>query len=497
MDELELTARVRKILNRRPAVGFVLGVVRDGSLRFVHAHGVADVATRTPVTQDTVLRVASITKTFTAIAVMQLWEAGLIDLDAPANDYLRGYRLVPRRTTWRPATVRHLLTHTAGIAEQVPRLGMLRPDFGESVPEGRRVPSPAEYYRGRLRVDAEPGTRFRYGDHGFATLGQIVEDVTGGPLDRYLREHVFRPLGMAATTLVRNEVDPARLATGYTLRRHGIRAVPVRQWVTVGASNAYSTLADMARYVAALLGRGGNEHGSVLEPATPATMFAAQYQPDPRIPGMGLGFWRRETGGHPVVEHLGLLPGFDSQIVLAPDDGVGVLAFTNGTRNGALWLSTELAGLLDELLGVPDPMIRTDIPQRPESWDTLCGRYYLPGPLTDVRVRAFVGAGVAVFVRDGRLHLRFLTPVPALAKGFPLHPDDEADPRSFTIDLSGFGFGAFPVRFGVDPATGAAAVHFEVMPLSAHQRSRRRMDGARSSSTIRSSRRGLVRDLGP
>ena len=193
ISELEVKARVGEILNRRPAVGFALGVVRNGSLEFFYGHGVADVGSKRPVAEDTVFRIASITKTFTAIAVMQLWEQGLVDLDAPANDYLRAYRLVPAKSSWRPATVRHLLTHTAGIGEQVPRSGMLRRDFGESVKVGRRMPSLAEYYRGRLRLYAEPGTMFRYGDHGPATLGQIVEDVSGTSLDRYFREHVFGP----------------------------------------------------------------------------------------------------------------------------------------------------------------------------------------------------------------------------------------------------------------------------------------------------------------
>ena len=97
VDELGLEARVGEILNRHPAVGLAVGVVRNGSLEFFSGHGVADIAANTPVTQDTVFRIGSITKTFTAIAVLQLWEQGLIDLDAPANDYLRAYRLIPAR----------------------------------------------------------------------------------------------------------------------------------------------------------------------------------------------------------------------------------------------------------------------------------------------------------------------------------------------------------------------------------------------------------------
>jgi CubicO group peptidase (beta-lactamase class C family) len=335
VDEFGMKAKAGEILNRRPAVGLAVGVVRNGDLEFFHGHGLADIASNTPITEDTVFRIASITKTFTAVAVMQLWEQGSVDLDAPANEYLRAYKLVPAKAGFRPVTVRHLLTHTAGIREVLHPSGLLKlRDLGETVQLGRPVPSLAEYYRGGLCVDAEPGTRFTYTDHGFATLGQIVDDVSGVPLDRYLREHVFEPLGMAHTDLVRSVRVASRLATGYELRSGGARAVTDYEVITVGGGAAYSTPRDMARYLTALLGGGKGEHGPVLDPATLATMFEPHYRPDPRIPGFGFGFFRVDLHGHLAVEHDGILPGFDSQIFLAPRDGVGVMAFANGARRG-------------------------------------------------------------------------------------------------------------------------------------------------------------------
>ena len=466
LDERQLETRVAEILHRRPAVGLAVGVVRDGALQFFSAHGVADIASRAPVTEDTVFRIGSITKTMTAIAAMQLVERGLIDLDAPANGYLRAYRLVPRKREWRPATVRHLLTHTAGVAEEVPRTAAVRRDYGVGFPPGR-VPTPAEYYQGRVRLDVEPGTRFRYTDHGPTAVGQIVADVSGLPLDRYLRERVFAPLGMADTDLVLGDRLRPRLATGYRLRGSGPRAVPRRDSVTAAAGNAYSTPRDMARYLAALTGGGANEHGRVLEPATLATMFAPQYQPDPRIPGLGLAFWRVDGGGHCVVEHQGTVPGFDSQIFLAPDDGVGVMAFTNGTGRGPFWLPVEIGALLEDLIGIAHRRIRTDVPQHPEVWGQLCGWYRVPGPVTDVRATSFLGAGLEVFVRGGRLWLRILTPVPALARGLELRPDDAGDPYAFQLDLGRFGMGGIRVVFSQDPDGRARGLHLEMQPVSA------------------------------
>ena len=469
IDQVQLTARVEEILNRRPAVGMAVGVVRDGSLEFFYGHGVADAAAMTPITADTIFRIASITKTFTAIAVMQLSEQGRIDLDAPANDYLRAYRLVPAKASFRPATMRHLLTHTAGISEVLHPYDLLRPLFGETVRLGLPVPKLSEYYRGGLRIGAEPGSRFTYTDHGFATLGQIVEDVSGEPLERYLREHVFEPLGMADTSLIRTKSARSRLAKGYNLRSGGAQIVTDYEMVPAAASSAYSTAQDMASYVVALMGGGANSHGSVLKPATLASMFEPHYQPDPRVPGIGLAFWRGSIAGHRVIEHGGILPGFNSEIFVAPDDGVGVIALTNGSRGAMLWLPAEVAGLLNHVLGAPDQGIRADIPQHPEIWSEICGWYYLPGRLTDARARMMSGAGVEVFQRKGRLWLRCLSPVPSAYRGFPLRPDDEKDPYVFRIDLSEFGIGTARVVFSGDSETGMTAVHLDLLPMSARK----------------------------
>jgi CubicO group peptidase (beta-lactamase class C family) len=259
IDKQEMGARVAGILNRWPAVGLAVGMVRDGRLEFFHGHGLADIASNTPVTEDTVFRIGSVTKTFTAVAVMQLWEQGLVDLDAPANDYLRAYELISARTSHRPATVRHLLTHTSGIPEVVYPSRILGPVFGEMVKLGQPVPSLADHYRDGIRLAAEPGTRYTYSDDGFATLGQIVEDVTGTPFDRYLRERIFEPLGMADTDLLRSDRIMARLATGYELGSGGAKAVDDGELITAGGGAIFSTPRDMARYVAALLGRGVSE----------------------------------------------------------------------------------------------------------------------------------------------------------------------------------------------------------------------------------------------
>jgi CubicO group peptidase (beta-lactamase class C family) len=470
-DEIELSTRVGEVLNRWPTAGLAVGVVRGGSLSWFHGHGVADAGSNTPVTKNTVFRIASITKTITAVAVMQLWERGVVELDAPANDYLRAYRLIPAKAGVRPATVRHLLTHTAGVRAVRTPLDLLRPALGWGAPVGRSAPSLAEYYQGGLRVDVEPGTKWAYSNHGFATLGQIVEDVSGLLFDRYLRERVFGPLGMESSDLIRSERVRSRLATGYALGSGGLKAVTDRENATPGAGGAYSTTSDMARFLSALLGGGANEHGSVLKPETLALMFEPHYQPDPRLPGMGLGFFRDEVGGHRTVGHDGIWNGFRTAMLLAPEERVGVLAFANTgwfDPRGAPVPVTN--ALLRHLLGVADDVVRADVPEHPEVWSDLCGFYsFGPGVLTDPQPRMTLGAGVEVAVRGERLMVRGQMPIPVVRRGLRLYPEAD-DPYAFRIDLSALKLGTSPVVFGRGPGGEVRALHLNLVPMSLHKR---------------------------
>ena len=442
IDDSSLKARVAEVLSRWPSAGLAAGVVRGGSLEWFVGYGVADIQTKAPVTRDTVFRIGSITKTFTAIAVMQLCEQGLVDLDAPANGYLRSVQLVPAKANFRPATARHLLTHTAGVGYWRQLSDLLRPGAGSGVRAGRRpVPPLADYYRKGLPVEVEPGTKWVYSNHGFAVLGQIVEDVTGQPLDRYLRDHIFEPLGMEHTDLIRSGRVQPHLATGYTLRSGGLKPVADREVPTAGGGGMYSTPADMARYIAALLRMAAGEHGLVLQPETLASMFRPHFQPDPRIPGMGLAFEPGEESGFKTVGKTGVVSGFLSAMVLTPDDGVGGFVLGNtGSLSGRGAPAPLASALFRRVLGLPDGAIRSGIPPRPEIWSELCGWYGLdPGPVTNLITRALFGAGAEVTVHRGHLILRPLTPLPAMRRSLRLHPDDPDDPRVFRAESPEYG----------------------------------------------------------
>jgi len=219
-----------------------------------------------------------------------------------------------------------------------------------------------------------------YSNHGFAALGQIVEDVSGEPFERYLRGHIFGPLGMDHTDLVLSGQLRAGLATGYTLRRRGLRPVTPREVPTPGGGGVYSTPADMARYLTALLHGGANEHGRILTADSVQAMFRPHFQPDPRVAGTALGFEPHAERGRVLICKGGTISGFLSALEMAPEDGVGVvvLANTGGLDNRGI-PEPLAAALTRRLLGMPGNPVRDDVAPHPEVWDALRG-WYAPTP---------------------------------------------------------------------------------------------------------------------
>jgi CubicO group peptidase (beta-lactamase class C family) len=450
----DLRQLVTEVANRWPSAGLAVAVVRGGTLESFIGTGYADVDRGMPITVDTVFRVASITKTFTAIAVMQLRDQGAIDLDAPADHYLRTFRLAPAAGVSMP-TLRHLLTHTAGIGYWRRLSDVLRPGLGSGDVARGQVPTLADYYRDGLPVEVEPGTKWMYSNHGIAVVGQIVEDVTGEPIGRYLRDHVLRPLAMDDTDLTRSERVRDALATGYALGRTGLKPVTHRDALLVAAGGMYSTPADLARYLGALLHGGVGERDVVLGPESVGELFSAHHRPDPRLPGTGLTFMLDDVGGHLIASHGGILSGFLSAIALAPDDGVGVVVLANtGTLRGRGAPEPLAGALMRRLIGAPGDPIRHDVPQHPEVWSELRGWYGMePGPVTNLFFRLIMGAGVEVKVRRDHLLLQPLTPLPPMRSGFRLNPDDPDDPYVFRVDFSSMGLGDLRAVFTADSRT--------------------------------------------
>ena len=222
VDELEVKRTVTEALDRWPSAGVAVGIVRDGSPAWFFGHGVADVESKAPIARETVFRVGSLTKTFTAVAVMQLAERGLVDLDAPASSYLRGFRLRPARPAFQP-TVRNLLTHTGGVGYWRRLSDVLQPGVGSGDLAGARS--------GRPGAERVLPSRPAGGDRARNQVGlQQPRLRRAGPDRRRRHRRAPRPLSArAAVRAARDGADrPPTVTTSARTAGEGLRPALAR-----------------------------------------------------------------------------------------------------------------------------------------------------------------------------------------------------------------------------------------------------------------------------
>ncbi|MEO7370256.1 MAG: serine hydrolase domain-containing protein, partial [Ilumatobacteraceae bacterium] len=317
--------------------GLAAGIVRDGRLVHAVTIGHSSIAGNRPVTARSVFRAGSISKILTAIAVMQLVADGRVDLDGPVNDHLSEFS-INTPVGSRPVTVRDLLTHTSGIGELRRWSDIARPSIGMAVAPDRPMPSLGDYYAPALQAGVPAGQKWSYANHGFAVLGAVVEHVTGKSFAQYVRDAILDPLAMTGSDFSRSDRVSAELCDGYAIGRRGNKAVRYMDIIPGPAGALFTNLDDMARFIGVLCDEGGN----ILDAASLGMMISPQFHVDTRLPAMGLAFFLSNLAGHRVVSHDGGVDGFISHLRVAPDDGAGVIVFTNSA-------STEISMAIDRL----------------------------------------------------------------------------------------------------------------------------------------------------
>jgi CubicO group peptidase (beta-lactamase class C family)/ketosteroid isomerase-like protein len=327
--------------------GAVVTVVSGGRVIFSKGFGFADLETRRPMTDSTIIRIGSISKVMTATAVMQLVDRGRVQLDSNVDVYLRDLRIQTRYRA--PTTVRHLLTHTAALDEIRP--GPLAENETSLLPL-------REYLRARLVQYAPPGKATAYSTYGLSLAGVIVEDVSGIPFERYLVDSIWRPLGMTRTWVTVPEAMRSRAATPYDVQGDSAVRAPWEWYHTTPASAMNSTAADMARFMMAqLAGRS-----AVLSERTTREMQREQITMHPMLPGWGLGWQQIRRGGDERgIQHGGDVAGFSSLLTLLPARNLGVFVVSH--REGSELRHVVTRALLDRLAPARDPAAAT----RPES----------------------------------------------------------------------------------------------------------------------------------
>ncbi|HRN54347.1 MAG TPA: serine hydrolase domain-containing protein, partial [Gemmatimonadaceae bacterium] len=201
---------VRSFAAQRRVPGWAYGIVIDGRLEHVVAGGLRNVERNAATDTATVFRIASMSKSFAALAVLQLRDEGKLALDDPAERYVPELRGLRYATSDAPRiTIRHLLTHSAGFPEDNP--------WGDQQLDASEEAFSA-MLRGGIPFSNAPGTAYEYSNYGFAILGRVIRNVSGQPYAQYLRERILLPLGMRHTYLEYGDVPAERLAYGYRLQ---------------------------------------------------------------------------------------------------------------------------------------------------------------------------------------------------------------------------------------------------------------------------------------
>ncbi|WP_437728399.1 serine hydrolase domain-containing protein [Sorangium sp. So ce861] len=338
----QIEAHLGAELDRQKLPGFAIGIVVDGELAVSRGFGAIDPATGAAPDADTVYRVGSITKTFTAAAILKLRDEGKLALDDPASRYLPELAEVVYPTADSPRiTLRHLLTHASGL----PRLG--RFDYSDSTREVTAAEVRAAVPGAALEY--VPGTKEVYSNFGFSLLGLVVERVSGRRYRDYVSEAILAPLGMTSSVWDEGAVPAGRLATGH-VKKHGTLK-PEPHW-RFGASEAagglYTSVRDMARYAAFQLSayppRSGADAGplrrsSVREAHTAARPASLSVEPagpegryavDARASAIGLA-WRalESCEDEEVVLHSGAVDGYSAWVELYPRAGVGLVLLSS------------------------------------------------------------------------------------------------------------------------------------------------------------------------
>lgn len=306
---------------RGDVAGAVVTVVKDGQILVRRGYGMSDVQKQTPVDPDrTLFRMASVSKLMTWTAVMQLVEAGKLDLDADINQYL-DFK-VPERGL--PITLRQLMTHTGGFEANIKYMWT-----SEAVAEAGDI-ALGPYLKRRVPAQIfAPGTVPAYSNYGTSLAGYIVERVSGQPFADYVEQHIFAPLQMQHSSF-RQPLPPALRALvskGYALGSGAPRAFEVTPAAPAGAMSATGT--DMARFMIAHLSAAGGSDTPLLKASTSQQMLTPQTRFAPPLNTMALGFYEIDVNGQRVVSHAGDTYSFHSQLFLFRDHNVGVFVALN------------------------------------------------------------------------------------------------------------------------------------------------------------------------
>jgi CubicO group peptidase (beta-lactamase class C family) len=336
LSEDEAVTGIQDVLRAAAGGDRFSGVVllaRNGRVLFSRAYGLADRDREIPNTLQTRFRVGSMNKMFTGVAVVQLVEAGKVELAAPVGEYLTGY---PNRDVATKATIHHLLTHTGGTGD------IFGPEFDAHRLELRTLDDYVRLY-GDREPEFEPGTRWAYSNYGYILLGAVIEKVTGQAYYDYVQAHVYQPAQLTATGSQPEHQPVPDRSVGYLTPPGTADRIPNTETLPyrgTSAGGGYSTADDLARFARALLGH------RLLRPSSTQLLITGKAE---RAPGVRYAYGfedRRDADRYGCVGHGGGAPGMNGDLRIYPQSGYITVALANvdppAAQRIAAWLDPRL-----------------------------------------------------------------------------------------------------------------------------------------------------------
>ncbi len=344
-QEERADAFLRDQATRQHIPGLSVAVVRTGAVIFVRGYGFANIENSVPSTADTVYLLGSVTKTFTATAIMLLVEEDKIELDEPFVNYIKDLSL-PKQLEH--ITVRQLLSHTSGITDFT--------DIPGSIQFARMDRLPRDVLHDALALPLlyKPGEQFRYSNSNYILLGMIIERIAGKRFGAFLEQHIFQPLQMSSTRMQNLRAVVPKRASGYNwIDGKWLNADYVSPANLYAAGGAISTVLDLVKWDEALFS------GKVVKPATLAKMLSATALANGERTHYGLGLELLNDRSRAVAGHAGEAFGFNATLYHYLDDHLTVIVLANQGDAATEFLAKSLAAIY---LGLPEISYRNRNP---------------------------------------------------------------------------------------------------------------------------------------
>jgi CubicO group peptidase (beta-lactamase class C family) len=316
LSQDDLIAQLKDRLQRETGADRFAGAVlvaKDGRPIFRQAYGFADRERKIPNTVDTKFRIGSMNKMFTATAVMQLAQAGKLDLDKPFGAYLTDY---PNNTVSSSVTIRQLLTHTGGTGD------IFTPEYFKNRLNVRTLQDYIKLF-GKRPLQFKPGSKWDYSNYGFILLGAVIEKVSGENYYDYVREHIYKPAGMTQTGSEPEDVNVPNRSVGYMVGANGdwkpnTDTLPYRG---TSAGGGYTTVGDFLKFADALM-------TNTLLSAQYTQMMTSGKVPTP-MGNYAFGFDDHVVNGTRCFGHGGGPPGMNGNLEICPASGYTIVVLAN------------------------------------------------------------------------------------------------------------------------------------------------------------------------